>query len=82
MSNVAALQDYAKEQQFRKLNAEVKDVKVMVVRDGNNVSIPKVDLVVGDVVRLSIGKSLCLCKLKWCFCLVPSVSRLRIVSLS
>ena len=47
--------DYNKEKQFRKLNQEVESIQLQVIRDGKNVSISRYDLVVGDVVRLSIG---------------------------
>ena len=55
VSNVAASQDYAKERQFRRLNADCSNVQVDVLRDGKNVHISRYDLVVGDVIRLSIG---------------------------
>ena len=39
----------------RRLIADVENIEVDVVRDGKNVSISRYDLVVGDVVRLSVG---------------------------
>lgn len=38
-----------------KLNADVENIEVDVVRDGKNVSVSRYDLVVGDIVRLSVG---------------------------
>eukprot|EP00392_Amoebophrya_sp_AT5.2_P004054 g4059.t1 len=55
VTNVAALQDYQKEQQFRLLNADVENIEINVVRDGQRLSVSRYDLVVGDIVRLSIG---------------------------
>ena len=55
VSNVAAMQDYEKEKQFRKLNQASGDIQINVVRDGQNTTVSKYDLVVGDVVRISIG---------------------------
>ena len=55
VSNVAAMQDYQKEKQFRRLNAESADITIGVLRDGKNVEVSKYDLVVGDIVRLSVG---------------------------
>ncbi|CAD7967108.1 unnamed protein product [Amoebophrya sp. A120] len=55
VTNVAALQDYQKEQQFRRLNAEVENITTNVVRDGQRIAVSRYDLVVGDIVRLSIG---------------------------
>ncbi|CAD7952894.1 unnamed protein product [Amoebophrya sp. A25] len=55
VTNVAAVQDYQKEKQFRALNADVADIQVNVIRDGQKTSVSKYDLVAGEIVRLSIG---------------------------
>ena len=55
VTNVGAMQDYQKEKQFRKLNAESSDIQINVIRDGGNTTVSKYDLVVGDIVRMSIG---------------------------
>lgn len=53
---VTAGNDYQKEQQFRKLNSVADERKhVDVIRDGKTKSIHVSDLVVGDVVKISIG---------------------------
>eukprot|EP00392_Amoebophrya_sp_AT5.2_P004053 g4058.t1 len=55
VSNVCACMDWSKEKQFRRLNGVVEDINLQVVRDGKNISVSRYELVVGDVVRLSIG---------------------------
>eukprot|EP01136_Pigoraptor_vietnamica_P010647 Opistho-1_new@48531 len=52
---VAAVNDYQKEKQFRKLNAVKEDVSIKVIRDGRPTEVSTFDLVVGDVVRLEVG---------------------------
>ena len=59
VTNVAASNDYRKQSQFRKLNAVVDNMEVLAVRDGRKVSIPTNDIVVGDIVSLSVGDIIC-----------------------
>jgi P-type Ca2+ transporter type 2B len=59
VTNVAASNDYRKQAQFRKLNATVENVAITVIRGGQKVTIPSNDIVVGDIVTLSIGDVLC-----------------------
>jgi len=53
--SVSALNDYAKEKQFRKLNAQAADVPINVVRDGKQQVISIFKLLVGDIVEISVG---------------------------
>lgn len=55
VSNVQAFQDWSKEKSFRKLNAEVSNFKVNTIREGTKVEVSKYDLVVGDLIVVSIG---------------------------
>mmetsp|Transcript_16664 Transcript_16664/g.65081 ORF Transcript_16664/g.65081 Transcript_16664/m.65081 type:complete len:961 (-) Transcript_16664:40-2922(-) len=52
---VAAGNDYAKELQFVKLNAQVEDSTVAVVRGGRQQEVSIRTIVVGDVVELAVG---------------------------
>eukprot|EP00397_Hematodinium_sp_SG-2012_P002051 GEMP01002057.1.p1 GENE.GEMP01002057.1~~GEMP01002057.1.p1 ORF type:complete len:1243 (-),score=248.17 GEMP01002057.1:1086-4814(-) len=52
---VTASSDYKKEMQFRKLNAEVQNSQVSVIRDAKCTEVSKFDVVVGDIVRLKVG---------------------------
>ncbi|XP_010505940.1 PREDICTED: calcium-transporting ATPase 4, plasma membrane-type-like [Camelina sativa] len=52
---VTAISDYKQSLQFRDLDREKKKIIVQVTRDGNRQEISIHDLVVGDVVHLSIG---------------------------
>jgi len=52
---VTASNNYSKELQFRKLNAQKDDTKIGVVRDGKVDSIDTKALVVGDIVVLNSG---------------------------
>lgn len=47
--------DFQKDKQFRKLNAQKDMVEVTVVRGGNNKLVPNTDVVVGDVLVLATG---------------------------
>lgn len=47
--------DFQKDKQFRKLNAQKDMVEVTVVRSGNNKLVPNTDVVVGDVLVLATG---------------------------
>lgn len=53
--NLGAWQDWKKQREFNKLNAEVANVMVSVLRDGQPLEISKYDVVVGDVVRIKVG---------------------------
>jgi len=59
VTNVAASNDYRKQSQFRKLNAVVENMEVVVLRDSVKVPIKTNDILVGDVVTLSVGDILC-----------------------
>ncbi|KAL3569085.1 hypothetical protein D5086_028975 [Populus alba] len=52
---VTAISDYNQSLQFRDLDREKKKISVQVIRDGRRQEISIYDLVVGDVVQLSIG---------------------------
>lgn len=52
---VGAGNDYAKELQFMKLNAQVEDCKVAVVRGGRRQEVSTRTIVVGDVIELAVG---------------------------
>lgn len=54
--SVASTQDYLKELQFRKLNSEVKRLKISVLRDDILKEVPSDKVVVGDLVYLSPGE--------------------------
>ena len=59
VTNVAASNDYRKQAQFRKLNAVVDNMQVVLVRDGQKLSVATNDVLVGDVVTLSVGDIIC-----------------------
>jgi Ca2+ transporting ATPase len=59
VTNVAASNDYRKQSQFRKLNAVVDNMEVLVIRAGTKIAIRTNDVVVGDVVTVSVGDILC-----------------------
>eukprot|EP00210_Caulerpa_lentillifera_P003791 g3621.t2 len=52
---VGAANDYQKDQQFRKLNAEKDVFDVTVIRDGNEGLVKNTELVVGDILVLNTG---------------------------
>lgn len=52
---VTAISDYKQSLQFKKLDKEKKNIIVQVTRDGCRQKVSVYDLVVGDVVHLSIG---------------------------
>ncbi|KAH0721313.1 hypothetical protein KY290_006749 [Solanum tuberosum] len=52
---VTAISDYRQSLQFRDLDKEKKKILIQVTRDGSRQKVPIYDLVVGDVVHLSIG---------------------------
>jgi P-type Ca2+ transporter type 2B len=56
---VAAVNDYQKERQFRKLNAVREDELIKVVRGGMPGEVSIYDVAVGDIVRLEVGDILC-----------------------
>ena len=55
MSGVTAANDWSKDRKFRTLSAVAKDRKVKVIRDGEQSLISIYDIVVGDVVFVSVG---------------------------
>lgn len=52
---VGATNDYQKDQQFRKLNAQKEVFDVSVIRDGKEMLVKNTDLLVGDVLVLNTG---------------------------
>ncbi|KAH6810678.1 autoinhibited Ca2+-ATPase 11 [Perilla frutescens var. frutescens] len=52
---VTAISDYKQSLQFRELDKEKRNVVVQVTRDGSRQKVSIYDLVVGDIVNLSIG---------------------------
>lgn len=52
---VTAISDYKQSLQFKNLDREKKNVTVQVTRDGNRQYVSIYDLVVGDIVHLSMG---------------------------
>ncbi|CAN0890492.1 Putative calcium-transporting ATPase 11, plasma membrane-type [Linum grandiflorum] len=52
---VTAISDYKQSLQFRDLDKEKKKVSIQVTRDGRKQEVSIFDLVVGDIVQLSIG---------------------------
>ena len=55
VSMVGSVNDYQKELQFKKLNAEKDSIQVKVIRDGKEQLVPNTDIVVGDVMVLDTG---------------------------
>ncbi len=55
MPATGAGNDFQKDEQFRKLNAQKDIVEVTVVRGGSNKLIPNTEVVVGDVLVLTTG---------------------------
>jgi P-type Ca2+ transporter type 2C len=55
VSMVGSVNDYQKELQFRKLNAEKDSINIKVIRDGKEQLVPNTDIVVGDVMVLDTG---------------------------
>lgn len=52
---VTAISDYRQSLQFKELDKEKKNIMIQVTRDGRRQKVSIYDLVVGDVVHLSIG---------------------------
>ncbi|CAH9122941.1 unnamed protein product, partial [Cuscuta epithymum] len=52
---VTAISDYRQSLQFKDLDQEKKNIKIHVTRDGKREKVSIFDLVVGDIVHLSIG---------------------------
>jgi Ca2+-transporting ATPase len=52
---VGAGNDWSKDRQFRKLNAQKDQIMVKALRDGKQTLIENVDIVVGDVLILDTG---------------------------
>ena len=59
VTNVTAGNDWRKQRQFLKLSHMVDSVSVRVVRDGQHMEIPVEEVVVGEVVLLTVGDILC-----------------------
>ena len=59
VTNVAAANDFRKQSQFRKLNAVVDNMAVIVIRGGQKVTIATNDILVGDIVTISVGDIIC-----------------------
>lgn len=59
VTNVAAGNDYSKQAQFRKLNAQVENQDVIALRDGEKVNIKLCDVVVGEIVTVNVGDIIC-----------------------
>jgi magnesium-transporting ATPase (P-type) len=55
VTTVSALNDYQKDLQFRKLNAQKDVIQVKVVRGGTTVLVTNADVVVGDILLLDTG---------------------------
>lgn len=58
VSIVTATNDYQKETQFRQLSKANDDTSVLVKRDGEVVSIPVADIVIGDLVCIEAGDAI------------------------
>lgn len=56
---VSSLNDYSKEQQFRKLNSKKNNKQVKTIRNGEDEQVSVYDIVVGDVVKIEVGDILC-----------------------
>lgn len=55
---VSTISEYGSERAFAKIEAETRNTKVRVQRDGNTVEIDASELVVGDIVLLSAGEKI------------------------
>lgn len=55
VSLVGAFNDWNKDRQFQKLNAQKDVIDVKVIRDGQQLTVPNTDVVVGDVMLLDTG---------------------------
>ncbi|KAL4450031.1 hypothetical protein ABPG77_010700 [Micractinium sp. CCAP 211/92] len=55
VSLVGAFNDWNKDRQFQKLNAQKDIIEVKVIRGGQQLTIPNTDVVVGDVMLLDTG---------------------------
>ena len=55
VSMVGSVNDYQKELQFRKLNAEKDSIQVKVIRGGKEQLVPNTEIVVGDLMALDTG---------------------------
>jgi len=56
---VSSLNDYSKEQQFRKLNSKKNNKTVKTIRNGESEQVSVYDIVVGDIVNIEVGDILC-----------------------
>jgi len=52
---VTAANDYLKDKQFRKLLAVRKERRILTVRGGETINLSIFDLLVGDIILVSIG---------------------------
>ena len=59
VTNVAASNDFRKQSQFRKLNAVVENMEILVIRNSEKLTIKTHDVVVGEIVCLSVGDIIC-----------------------
>jgi len=55
VSAVTAVNDWSKDRKFRQLSAIAKDRKIKVIRNGEQTLVSVYDLLVGDVLFLTIG---------------------------
>ena len=55
VTGVGAANDYAKDQQFRKLNAQKEAIQIKLIRNGERVVVLNHDIVVGDLIILDGG---------------------------
>ena len=55
VTGVGAANDYAKDQQFRKLNAQKESIQIKLIRNGERVVVLNHDIVVGDLIILDGG---------------------------
>ena len=56
--SVTSINNYLKEQQFRKLNAIAQQKQVNVIRSGQIDNVSVYDLLVGDIVQIETGEIL------------------------
>jgi Ca2+ transporting ATPase len=53
--NIQAVQDWNKERSYRKMNAISNNMNVDVIRDGKRQEISRYEVVVGDIIAISVG---------------------------
>ena len=52
---MTSVNNYTKEQKFRKLNEEAQERSITVIRDGKEETISVFDLLVGDIAKIGAG---------------------------